>query len=135
MANSIAPYHVVIGGKNEVRPNATGMATHNANTGRAIRTRQIPTSKISRPLAQVQGNGHVVLHIGVGILRVVDAGDGGVPAIQLSGYFDTGGRFFAALAATGEHIGRDDLQRTASSKRFFRGSRPRIAASPWISPH
>src|SRR5262249_29775528 len=49
MANSIAPYHVVIGGKNEVLPNATGMATHNANAGSAIRTRMMPRSKISGP--------------------------------------------------------------------------------------
>src|ERR1700742_4395455 len=50
MANSIAPYHVVIGGKNEVLPSATGTATHNANAGRAIRTRMMPRSKISGPL-------------------------------------------------------------------------------------
>ena len=69
----------------------------------------------------MQGNGHVVLHIGVGILGVVDAGDGGVPAIQLSGYFDTGGRFFAALAATGEHIGREILAADSVQQTVFQG--------------
>ena len=51
MANSIAAYHVENGGKNDVLPNAIGMATISAKTGRAMRTRQIPTSKISGPLA------------------------------------------------------------------------------------
>ena len=32
MAKSIAPYHVVSGGRKDVLPSATGMATHNART-------------------------------------------------------------------------------------------------------
>lgn len=52
MANSIAPHHVVSGGKNEVLPNATGMATHSAKTASEINTKQMPTSKISWPLAR-----------------------------------------------------------------------------------
>lgn len=51
MANSIAAYHVENGGKNDVAPNAVGMATHNAKAGRAMRIRQSPKSKISGPLA------------------------------------------------------------------------------------
>ncbi len=37
MANSIAAFHVENGGKNDVAPNAIGMATHNAKAGRAMR--------------------------------------------------------------------------------------------------
>src|SRR6185437_5102831 len=50
IANSIAAYHVMNGGRNVVLPNAIGMATHNASVGRVIKTRQIPRSKISGPL-------------------------------------------------------------------------------------
>jgi hypothetical protein len=50
MAKSMAPYHVMNGGTNDVLPRAIGMATHDASTGSAIRTRQTPTSKISGPL-------------------------------------------------------------------------------------
>ena len=49
MANSIAAYQVPNGGKNVVRPNNIGMATHNAKTGRAIIIRQIPRSRINGP--------------------------------------------------------------------------------------
>jgi hypothetical protein len=58
----------------------------------------------------VQCDGHVVLNIRVLLFGVVDAGDGGVPAVQLSGDFGTGECFFAALAGTGEHVGRDRLR-------------------------
>src|ERR1700744_1780120 len=51
MANRFAAYHVANGGKNFLLPNAIGMATNSAKVGRLIRTRQMPRSKISGPLA------------------------------------------------------------------------------------
>src|SRR5215471_20151935 len=51
IANRFAAYHVANGGRNFLRPNAIGMATSRARVGRLIRTRQMPRSKISGPLA------------------------------------------------------------------------------------
>ena len=51
MANRFAAYHVANGGRNFRLPIAIGMATNSAKVGRAMRTRQMPKSKISGPLA------------------------------------------------------------------------------------
>ncbi len=108
MANSIAAYHVENGGKNDVLPNAIGMATINAKAGRADEDQAEPQVENQWALGPVQRDDHVVQgYLGCGVLGVVDAGDAHVPAVQLSGYFHTGPWLCPVLASAGEHVGRD----------------------------
>src|ERR1700751_3933196 len=52
IANRFAAYQVANGGTNFRRPIAIGMATNSAKVGRLTKTRMMPRSKISGPLAR-----------------------------------------------------------------------------------
>ena len=52
IANKFAAYQVANGGTNFRRPIAIGMATTSASVGRLTKTRMMPRSKISGPLAR-----------------------------------------------------------------------------------
>ena len=67
MANSIAAYQVPNGGKNDVLPNAIGMATHNAKHGQGDQDQADSEVEDQRSLGPVQRDDHVVEDIRVAV--------------------------------------------------------------------
>src|SRR5947209_1938949 len=84
IAKRFAAYQLANGGRNFLLPTAMGMATNSAKVGRLIKTRQMPRSTISGPLALFSVMTTFPLSVARGRQRggIVHTVDADVPPVQ-----------------------------------------------------